>query len=211
MSVAPLVRLVPTGIANVASITAGLERAGADVAFARDATEIERASHIVVPGVGAFGAAMERLRATDMIEPLRARLLAGKPTLAICLGMQLLFEISEESPGVRGLGVVPGSVRRFTGDLIVPQMGWNEIAPDASCSFLRAGAVYFANSFRITGDDAPAGYGIARGEYGGAFVAGFERGAVLACQFHPELSGVYGLSLLRRWILAGMDEQEASC
>lgn len=202
MSRAPLVRIVPTGIANLASIAAGFERAGARVALAQGEADIIDASHVVVPGVGAFGAAMTRLQEDGHADAIRERLARDRPTLAVCLGMHLLFEASEESPGARGLGVFPGTIERFRGVAIVPQMGWNDVVADDRCTLLRSGAAYFANSFRAGVAVAPACCGVALAEYGGRFIAAFERGALLACQFHPELSALYGLGILRRFLLA---------
>jgi len=132
------------------------------------------------------------------VQALAERVRQGAPTLAICLGLQLLCEDSEESPGEAGLGVVGGTVSRFPDGLKVPQLGWNRIEPDPACRLLRPAHVYFANSYRLPA--APSGWDAARADYGGPFVAALERGAVLACQFHPELSGPEGLALLRRWL-----------
>jgi imidazole glycerol phosphate synthase glutamine amidotransferase subunit len=194
--------VVRTGTANIASIVAGLERAGAAPRVTEDAAEVAAAERLVLPGVGTFGAAMERVAAHGLGEPLRARLAAGRPTLCICVGLQLLAVASDESPGARGLAVVPGTVRRFAGaGLRVPQLGWNRVTADPGCRLLAGGHAYFANSYRL--DEAPDGWLVARAEHGGPFVAGLERGAVLACQFHPELSGPFGLGVLRRWLSAG--------
>ena len=162
----------------------------------------------MLPGVGAFGAAMQRLVAAGLVDVLAERVRAGRPLLAICLGLQLLCESSAESPGVRGLGVVPGRVTRFDTGLRVPQLGWNFIKPEPACSLLTSGHAYFANSYRLT--DTPAGWSAASAEYGGPFVAAFERGSVLACQFHPELSGRWGLQLLRRWLEIGENSEAAA-
>ncbi len=118
--------------------------------------------------------------------------------MAVCLGMQLLGEGSEESPGASGLGVIsivatslPDGVRR-------PQLGWNRVAAGAGCRLLHDGTAYFANSFKF--DTIPDGWSGALTDHGGNFVAAIERGAVLACQFHPELSGEWGQTLVERWL-----------
>jgi imidazole glycerol phosphate synthase glutamine amidotransferase subunit len=165
--------------------------------------DIEEADGVVLPGVGAFGAAMRKLNDSGWTEPLRARLAAGRPTLAICLGLQILCEASEESPGVKGLGVIPGVVRRFPNTVRVPQMGWNLVEPEQSPRLPPAGSAYFANSYRL--DARPDGWSAAWSDYGGRFIAMLARGPILACQFHPELSGAWGLDLLRGW-LAAVDE-----
>ena len=194
----PDVVVVPTGTANVASVLAGLRRAGAAPRIAAEAAEVVEAPGVVLPGVGALAAAMERLHTGGFVEVLRDRFLAGRPTLAICLGLQLLTEGSDESPGVEALGVVTGRASRFPGTVRVPQMGWNQVEPGPGCRLLRPGWAYFANSYRLGTD--PAGWNAAMTEYGGPFVAALERGPILACQFHPELSGSWGQDLLTRWV-----------
>ena len=187
-----------TGTANLASVFAGLTRAGGAPRMARDADDVASAGHVMLPGVGAFGASMEPLRTGGFDAALTARIGAGKPTLAICVGLQLLCRDSEETPGAKGLGVLPLTVRRFAETVRVPQLGWNRIDADAACRLLASGHVYFANSYRVC--EVPEGWLAARADHGGEFVAGLERGAVLACQFHPELSGPFGRKLLERWI-----------
>src|SRR5262249_12073140 len=152
---------------------------------------------------GAFGAAMAELGARRLLAPLRARIGSGGPVLAICLGMQLLFESSEESPRVAGLGVIPGAVRRLPAHARVPHMGWNHVQPIDDRGSLRPGFAYFANSFASL--SIPEGWRGATTRHGGTFASAIERGRVLACQFHPELSGRYGGALLQRWI-AGASE-----
>jgi imidazole glycerol phosphate synthase glutamine amidotransferase subunit len=200
------VLVVRTGTANTASVLAGLRRAGAAAAVAEDPEPVAAARRVVLPGVGALAPAMERLAAGGLGEVLVARIAAGRPTLAVCLGLQLLCSSSEESPGRDGLGVIPGRVTRFGAGLRVPQMGWNRVAPDAGCRLLQPGWAYFANSYRLV--EPPPGWAVARADHGGPFVAALERGAVLACQFHPELSGDWGQALLRRWLDCG-GEREA--
>jgi imidazole glycerol phosphate synthase glutamine amidotransferase subunit len=193
--------VVRTGTANLASVMAAMTRLDAPARTSNGPADVERAERLILPGVGSFDAAMACLDADGLVAPLRARLAAGLPTLGICLGMQLLFEGSDESPGQPGLGAIPGRLERFTGDLRVPQMGWNRIDAAQECSILESGYVYFANSYRVTA--VPACWSTAMADHGGPFVAGVERGAVVGCQFHPELSGSFGLSLIRRWLLKG--------
>lgn len=200
---------MPTGTANLASIVAGLERAGATPRLIHSADEIGRAARVVLPGVGAFAAAMGQLEGDGAAAALVERVRAGHPTLAVCLGLQLLCEESEENPGVAGLGVVPARVSRFPATVRVPQLGWNLVEPEAGCRLLRPGHAYFANSYRLAA--TPPGWRAARADHGGRFVAALERGAVLACQFHPELSGSWGQELLKRWLAAGNAGEVAPC
>lgn len=205
--------VIPTGVANVASMVAALERLGADVEVSDAPRRVERAGHVVLPGVGAFGAGADFLEEHGLADPLRARARVGRPLLAVCLGMQLLFEESEESPGRRGLGVVPGVVTRFPRGMVVPHMGWNRVEAE-QVPALRAGYAYFANSYRV--QSAPSGWAAAWTDYGGRFVAAMQRGALVGCQFHPELSGGWGLELLRGWLTQAEDRpspaaEDSSC
>jgi imidazole glycerol phosphate synthase glutamine amidotransferase subunit len=128
---------------------------------------------------------------------LRERILADRPTMAICVGHQLLFETSDESPGARGLGIVKGHVGSFPEDVRVPQFGWNEVEAEDGCDLLDSGFAYFANSYRA---EAAPGWKVATADHGGRYVAAMERGNIVGCQFHPELSGDYGAALLSRWL-----------
>jgi imidazole glycerol phosphate synthase glutamine amidotransferase subunit len=194
----PIVVLA-TGVANVASVRAAFVRLGLDVAIQRDAATVRTAERLVLPGVGAFGAAMAELHRHGLVEALRDRLAAGRATLAICLGLQLLGRGSDESPGVAGLGVVDAVAQRFPASVCTPQLGWNQVVP-APGSPIAAGVAFFANSYRFV--SAPPGWRTAVADHGGPFVAAMARGRVLACQFHPELSGSYGAAMLRRWVAA---------
>jgi imidazole glycerol phosphate synthase glutamine amidotransferase subunit len=193
--------VVPTGTANLASVFAAFRRLGATPCLAERAGEIEGAIRVVVPGVGSFGAAMARLEAAGFVDALRSRLEAERPTLGFCVGLQVMFASSDENPGAIGLGALPGNVGRFADKVRVPQFGWNRIEPDPDCRLLQRGHAYFANSYRVA--QAPPGCVVAWAEHGGRFVAAFERGGILACQFHPELSGAYGHGLLGRWLADG--------
>jgi imidazole glycerol phosphate synthase glutamine amidotransferase subunit len=189
--------IVPTGTANLASVAAAFRRLDAETLVSHEPGLIRDATHVMLPGVGAFGASMQRLTASGADEALRRRIEADRPTIAICVGHQLLFASSDESPGTRGLGVVPAHVGSFPAEVRVPQFGWNKVEADPACDLLESGFAYFANSFRA--GDAPD-WRIAVAEHGGLFVAAMERGNIVGCQFHPELSGDYGAALLSRWL-----------
>lgn len=192
------VRIVPTGIANIEAISAAFRRLGLAVGPVETPADIEAAPFVVLPGVGSFGSGVRALEEHGWREPLRARIDDARPTLAVCLGFQLLCESSDEAPGVAGLGCVPGHVTRFGDDVRVPQLGWNRIRAHPRSRLLRSGAMYFANSYRL--GKPPAGWTPAMARHGAPFVAAIERGSILGCQFHPELSGVAGRRLLERWI-----------
>jgi imidazole glycerol phosphate synthase glutamine amidotransferase subunit len=192
--------LVPTGTANLASVVAAFRRLGIDPVIAGDGSVVETAGRTVVPGVGSFGAAMAEVDRLGIRHALRQRLEDGRPTLAICVGMQLLAGESEESAGTEGIEHVPYRVTRFPGTVRVPQLGWNRVSAGPGCRFVRDGWGYFANSYRI--EDSPEGWSFAVADHGGRFVAALERGDVLACQFHPELSGRWGSGILESWLKA---------
>lgn len=202
--------IVPTGTANLASVIAGLRRAGGSPRLARGPHDLEGAARVMLPGVGSFGAAMARLESAGFVAPLKARLAAGLPTMAICVGMQLLCESSEESEDARGLGLIAARLKRFTGEVRVPQIGWNRVRPAAEQRLIHAeGHAYFANSYRLT--EPPEGWSGAIADHGGPFIAALERGALLACQFHPELSGAWGAEVLRRWVQSAPEDGGAAC
>jgi glutamine amidotransferase len=193
----PEVVIVPTGTANIASVKAAFRRLGAEPRVSESPGDVTGASHVMLPGVGAFGTAMARLVKLGLDTALIERIAADRPTIAICVGHQLLFEISDENPGVRGLGIVNGPVGRFPDNVRVPQFGWNEVRPGEGARLLDSGYAYFANSYRAT--EAP-GWTVARATHGGTYLAAMERGNIVGCQFHPELSGAYGQALLARFL-----------
>ena len=171
------VTLIETGVANTASIRAALARAGAEVRFTTNPGEVSGAARVVLPGVGHFAAGAARLRDLGLDTVLRERIEAGRPTLAICLGLQLLCEGSAEAPGVPGIGAVPQVVRPLTGR-VLPQLGWNQVRPEPGLGFSEPGSAYFANSFAL--DRAPAGWRACWSTYGQPFIAAIEREGVLA-------------------------------
>lgn len=193
----PEVVIVPTGTANIASVEAAFRRLGTEPHVARDAAEVDAAAHVMLPGVGSFGASMARLREHHFDVVLQRRVAADRPTICICVGHQLLFQRSAESPGADGLGIIDAEVGTFDGEVRVPQFGWNEVRSGDDAIVLDSGHAYFANSFRAV--TAP-GWKVATADHGGSFVAGIERGNVVGCQFHPELSGDYGAALLGRFL-----------
>lgn len=199
MASAPLqIALLDYGAGNLRSVAKALERSGLTVDVTSDPAGVRRADAVVLPGVGAFGAVAGVLDRLELRAPLGERFAAGRPTLGVCLGLQLLAEASDESPGAAGLGVLPATVRRLPDGVRVPHLGWNRVRAGDGCRILTDGAAYFANSYAL--EAVQGGWSGAAFEHGGTWVAALERGAVLACQFHPELSGAWGQALLGRWL-----------
>lgn len=192
------VLVVQTSTANTASVVAGLNRVNAQPVLTKDPDLIRYADRVVLPGVGTFSAAINQLQTDGLIEALIERIEEARPTLAICLGLQMLCNGSEESPGTAGLGILPTQVFGYPNTMRVPQMGWNEIIPDSSCRYLKRGYAYFANSYYLA--TQPPSWNAAWSDYEIPFVAAVEKDDVLACQFHPELSGLWGTDLLERWL-----------
>ena len=190
--------IVRTGTANLASVVAAMGRAGHEVEVTSNPSRVFEASRLVLPGVGSFGPVMGRINDLELAEPLTRRIRDGRPTLTICLGLQLLAGGSAEEPGTPGLGIFDAEATRFPDRIRVPQLGWNTIRAQPGCRMLSDGVGYFANSYRL--ETVPDGWHGATSEHGGVFVAALERGPVLACQFHPELSGSWGHSLIERWL-----------
>ena len=194
-----MIQIINTGVANIRSLQAAFERIGATWNLTEDAAEIAAASHVVLPGVGAFGAAAEALDRLGLRDAIGDRIGASeKPTLCVCLGLQLLCNASEESPGAVGLGIIDATIERFSDAVKVPQLGWNAVVPHTECEQrYPSGEAYFANSFRLA--KPPKGWGFATTDYDRGFVSSVWRGKTLACQFHPELSGSWGQSVLKAW------------
>jgi imidazole glycerol-phosphate synthase subunit HisH len=195
----PRVAVVDYGAGNLVSIEQALTTAGATVHRAVTASEIGEPDLLVVPGVGAAAPAMDRLRAGGFVEPIRAWIAADRPYLGICLGLQLLFEGSDED-GAETLAVLPGRTVRLEGAPTLPHIGWNQverrishpafdgIAPDAD--------FYFVHSYVGVPTAAAAGDVLAETEHGARFVSAVARGRLLGVQFHPERSGADGLRLV---------------
>ncbi len=196
-----MIAIVDYGIGNLGSVTKGLRHAGAETILTGDPRALEIADALVLPGDGAFGATMDEIRARGLLHPLLDAVASGKPLLGICIGMQLLFEESEEHGRHHGLGLLPGRVRRIPGPLPVPHMGWNRIRKQQDHPLLDGvedGAhVYFVHSYHCA---APAAVTIASTDYGLDLAAIVGSGNVLGVQFHPEKSQRVGLTMLRSWV-----------
>ena len=195
--------LVDYGASNIKSIVRGLERAGARVKVAREPGALEGAAGLVLPGVGAAGAAMRGLRERGLVEPLCAAIARGTPFLGVCLGMQLLLGAQEEDDET-GLGLIEGRVRRLRG-VKVPHMGWNTVEVVSENAGPLAGLppgayAYFVHSYYV--EPAPGAASVVSGttEYGGRFVSALARDNVWGTQFHPEKSGAVGARVLRNFV-----------
>ncbi len=191
-----VVSIINTGVANIASIQSAFTKLGYETQFVSSAHDITNAKAVILPGVGAFEAGMSALNADGFTEALKQRIEAGQPTIAVCLGMQLLCESSEESPGVAGLGIFKSQIKKFSPGIRTPHFGWNQVS---GSSFFDTGYAYFANSFRL-GEDPGDGWEVATCEHGEPFVAALRKGKVVAVQFHPEISGDFGFSILEKWL-----------
>jgi imidazole glycerol-phosphate synthase subunit HisH len=190
---------------NTLSVTRALERVGARVDLTPDPGRVTRADAVVLPGVGAFGDCVRKLEERGMDQACREAIEGGKPFLGVCVGLQVLFEGSEESPGVEGLGVLPGEVVRFeAGDLKVPHMGWNQLDVAQEHPVLEnldGEAFYFVHSYYP--DPAERRDVLGTAEYGARFCVVAGRENLVAVQFHPEKSSRAGLGLYEnflRWV-----------
>lgn len=213
MSGAPRVAVLDYEMSNLRSAVKALERLGARVRVAQAPAQAEGADALVLPGVGHFGEAMRRIRAARLDDAVHAAAASGRPLLGICLGMQLLFESSEEAPGVPGLGVLAGRVERLRTPCKLPNIGWREVrfrpgAPLASPAPPAGSppAFYFVHSFVCVPHDPALVWAVA--DHGAEFCALAGRSGVVGAQFHPEKSSTEGLALLGRW-LAGVSATSA--
>ncbi len=199
-----MIAVVDYGIGNLRSAEKALQHLGADARLTSSPSEITAADAVVLPGVGNFGACMHALRGSGLEAVTLDAAHDHRPFLGICVGMQMLFDGSDESPGVRGLGVVPGRITLLPATERLPQMGWNTLTV-APGSQLLAGLpdpawCYFVHSYAPEPDDD--GVVAAWCDYGRRFAAAIERGPLWATQFHPEKSGAIGLALLANFVAA---------
>ncbi|KAL3933665.1 MAG: hypothetical protein SGPRY_000191 [Prymnesium sp.] len=200
------VSVLDYGAGNVRSLHNALLALGCEVEAVASPDQIAQASALIFPGVGAFGECMQVLDSRGFTPALRAYIEADKPYLGICLGLQTLFESSEETPGVAGLSIIPGAVAQFerAEGRSVPQIGWNGLRRVREHPLLEdighADPVYFVHSFRVARDSRLADWPLCETDYGEPYVSMVSRGNIAACQFHPEKSGVVGLRLLSNFL-----------
>jgi glutamine amidotransferase len=198
-----MIQIVDYGMGNLRSVQKAFEKLSVPATICTRSDELKNCERLVLPGVGAFRDAIAELRRQEFVEPIKAHIAAGKPFLGICLGLQLLFDVSYEDGTWEGLGVVPGEVKRFadTPRLKVPHMGWNRVEPAADCP-LFAGIpsdsyFYFVHSYYVAPREESVVAG--RTEYGQTFTSVIHAGNMFATQFHPEKSQQVGLKLLQNF------------
>ncbi|MGO9560167.1 MAG: imidazole glycerol phosphate synthase subunit HisH [Acidimicrobiales bacterium] len=200
-----MIAVLDYGIGNLRSAEKALQFVGADARLVSDPEQARKADAVVLPGVGAFGACAEALRKSGLDEVAREAIAEQRPTLAVCIGMQLLFDESEESPGCPGLGILPGVIRRIPAGVRRPQMQWNLVAPvttDGRSSELLGEGEWFYFVHGYAAELGEPGDLAGTCEYGATLTAAVERGSLFATQFHPEKSGRAGLALLARFAKA---------
>ena len=203
-----MIAIIDYGAGNLQSVQNALDFIGCPGTVTSDPEEILSAEGAILPGVGAFGSAMAEMERNGLVDTVKIAAKSGKPFIGICAGMQLLFEESEESPGVPGLGLLKGKVLLFPSDkgLKIPHMGWNSIETKKKSRLLGKLSgptyMYFVHSYYVKADDKEIVSAFS--DYGTTFDAAVEQGNLFGCQFHPEKSGAEGISILRRFAeLAG--------
>lgn len=197
-----MITVIHYGAGNLRSVTNTLEALGVRFEVVSEPGAVEAARALILPGVGHFGQMMEALDRLGLRAPLKGKARSGTPLLGICLGLQAMFETSEEAPEQKGLGLFAGTVRRFAAPLRCPHMGWNTVRPARACRLLEGLGpdpyFYFAHSYHCpTGEHAAA-----LCEYGTPFCAVLERDNIFGVQFHPEKSGPVGLAVMRNFLRA---------
>ncbi len=199
-----MIAIIDYDAGNLKSVEKALIRVGAEPVVTRDPKVIEQADKVILPGVGAFGEAMEKLEKFQLIEPIYKAVEQGKPFLGICLGLQLMFEYSEEKEGCKGLALLKGGVKRIPDapGLKVPHIGWNSLKVTGGAKLFQnlpeEPYVYFVHSYYLDAEDADVV--AATTEYGVTIHASVEKGNIFACQFHPEKSGETGLAILKNFV-----------
>jgi glutamine amidotransferase len=203
MSRSPLVAVVDYGAGNLVSIDQALTAVGARVVVTAEPAALDSADALIVPGVGAAAPAMERLAAAGLVEPIRAWIRADRPFLGICLGLQLLFDASDED-GATTLGILPGRTVRLSGAPTLPHIGWNQVerrqAHPMFDGIADGADFYFVHSYAGTVDSAAVDTVVAETTHGDTFTSAVARGSLVGVQFHPERSGRDGLRLLANFV-----------
>ena len=199
-----MIAIIDYDAGNIKSVEKAMQSLGEEVVVTRDADTLLNAEKVILPGVGAFGDAMDKIRSYGLEDVIHQIVAKGTPFLGICLGLQLMFEESDETPGVKGLGILPGKILRIPDapDLKIPHMGWNSLHFEKDTRLfkgIKEGAyVYFVHSYYLKAEEASIV--AASTEYSTHIHAAVEQGNVFACQFHPEKSSEVGLAILKNFI-----------
>ena len=197
-----MIVIVDYGMGNLRNVRRAVESLGYMAHVSNDTSVIADAEKVILPGVGAFGEAVKRIEDLALRKPLVSHIERGKPLLGICLGMQLLYEKSEENPGAVGLSVLKGEVKKFDSGVKVPHIGWNDVLPSTNSTIFgtmsesEQGCFFFVHSYYVP--DVPEGVGVTT--YGTTFMSAVQKDNVMGVQFHPEKSQTAGLDLLKRFV-----------
>ena len=206
-----MVAIIDYDAGNIKSVQKAIEYLGEDVIITRDPEVILNASRVILPGVGAFGDAMEKLHKYNLVDVIKEVVKREIPFLGICLGLQLLFERSDETPGVQGLGILKGEIKRIpdNGELKIPHIGWNSLSfPNKGRLYdgiSEESYVYFVHSYYLDAEDK--NIVVATTEYGTTIHASVEQGNVFACQFHPEKSSSIGLKIIDNFLKISKEDK----
>lgn len=206
-----MVAIIDYDAGNIKSVQKAIKYLGEEVIITRDAEVILNASRVILPGVGAFGDAMEKLHKYNLVDVIREVVKREIPFLGICLGLQLLFEASDETPGVQGLGILKGKIKRIpdNGEQKIPHIGWNSLSfPNKGRLYegiSQESYVYFVHSYYLDAEDKDIV--VATTEYGTTIHASVEQGNVFACQFHPEKSSSVGLKILDNFLKISKEDK----
>ena len=206
-----MVAIIDYDAGNIKSVQKAIEYLGEEVIITREPEVILNASRVILPGVGAFGDAMEKLHKYNLVDVIKEVVKREIPFLGICLGLQLLFETSDETPGVQGLGILKGKIKRIPdhGELKIPHIGWNSLAfPNRGRLYegiSEESYVYFVHSYYLDAEDKDIV--VATTEYGTTIHASVEQGNVFACQFHPEKSSSVGLKILDNFLKISKEDK----
>ena len=206
-----MVAIIDYDAGNIKSVQKAIEYLDEEVIITRDPEVILNASRVILPGVGAFGDAMEKLHKYNLVDVIKEVVKREIPFLGICLGLQLLFEASDETPGVQGLGILKGKIKRIpdNGEIKIPHIGWNSLVfPNKGRLYegiSKESYVYFVHSYYLDAEDKDIV--VATTEYGTTIHASVEQGNVFACQFHPEKSSSVGLKILDNFLKISKEEK----
>lgn len=205
-----MIAIIDYGAGNIKSVENAMRFLGHEAVLTRDPQQILAADHVILPGVGAFGDAMNKIRSYGLEDVIRKTVAQDTPFLGICLGLQLMFDESEESPGVKGLGLLPGKIIRIPDEGVrkVPQIGWNDLSYPVKGRLFEGVAegsyVYFVHSYYLRAKEREIV--TAQTQYGVTIDASVEKGNLFACQFHPEKSEAVGMQILRSFLAVQKSE-----